>query len=119
MATSLLAAAASGVLGYIAAVQSLIDVGQNIIDMFDPDAQADHLSGTTPARRAVRRATSAGVGGRSRRAGQRLGIAQVHQAGDELGAGIVEADGGFRSRLLTPTIISEQPCPLRYCYAAA
>ena len=60
--------------------------------MFDSDAQADHLRRN--ARAALFRRRHLPVSGRSRMAGERLGVAQVHQAGDQLQR-VVKADGGF------------------------
>src|SRR5579871_2112955 len=72
--------------------ESLIEIGQDIVDMFDPDAQANHLWQNAGLALFLGRHLT--VSGRSRVAGQRLGIAQVHQTGDELER-IVEADSGF------------------------
>ena len=62
-------------------VEGLIEVGDNVVDVLDPDAQSDHLGtnasgfelicGHLPVRR------------RSRMAGQRLGVANIDQPLDE------------------------------------
>ena len=67
--------------------QRLINVGKNIVDVFDADTQANHLRfysgpelfflGELPVR------------GRGRVAGQRLGITDIHQALDQR-QGIIE-----------------------------
>ena len=72
-------------------VQGLIEVGQDVVYMFNPNAQADHFRQNTGASLLLGRHLP--VCRRSRVAGQRLGVAQVHQPGNELER-IVEADGG-------------------------
>src|SRR5215470_3991861 len=72
---SLVSSAAAG-------IQRLVDIVDDVVDMLDADAQPDHLRPDAGLTLLVRRHLP--VRRRSRMAGERLGVAHVHETLDQL-----------------------------------
>src|SRR5690606_15415301 len=77
-------------------VQGLREVGENVVDMLNADRQADHVFRHAGCRELFR--VELAVRGRGRVAGERLGVADVHQTQNQL-QGVNEPGAGFAATL--------------------
>ena len=76
--------------------EGLIEVGEDIVDVLDADAEPDHAGGDAGATLFLCRHLA--MSGGSRMAGQRFGVAKIDETRDEIES-VVESDSRFHASL--------------------